>query len=87
LKRAEIVWRALGRAAVLDAARRENPDRRDLGPLVLLTTDLPARSSPGDRALRAAVGPDRPVRAVVALDDLTAAENRLRALAGGAATA
>jgi hypothetical protein len=83
LKRADVMWRVLGQAAVLDAARREDPDRRDVGPLVLLTTDLPARSSPGERALRAAVGPDRPVRAVVVLDDLAAAETRLRALAAG----
>ena len=87
LKRPDVMWRALGHAAVLDTARREDPDRRDLGPLVLLTTDLPSRSSPGERALRAAVGPDRPVRAVVPLDDLTAAEARLRALAAGSPTA
>jgi DNA modification methylase len=87
LKRADVMWRALGQAAVLDAARREDPDRRDLGPLVLLTTDLPARSSPGQRALRAAVGPDAPVHAVVALDDLTVAETRLRTFARGSATA
>jgi len=78
LKRADVMWRALGKAAVLDAARRH--DGRDVGPLVLLTTDLPARSTAGDRALRAAVGPGRPVHAVIALDDLVAAETRLRAL-------
>ena len=87
LRRADVMWRALGQAAVLDAARRQDRDRGDLGRLVLLTTDLPARSSPGARALRAAVGPDRPVRAVVALDDLAVAETRLRALAAGSATA
>jgi site-specific DNA-methyltransferase (adenine-specific) len=46
LRRAETLWRALGRAAVISAAEPEVP-------LVLLTTDLPVPGSPGDRALRA----------------------------------
>jgi hypothetical protein len=81
------MWRALGQAAVVDAARRTDPGRPELGPLVLVTTDLPARSSPGERTLRAAVGPGRPVRAVVSLHDLAAAETELRALALGSASA
>ncbi len=80
LKRADVMWRALGKAGVLDAARRSHPARADLGPLVLLTTDLPARASAGERALRAAVGPGRPVHDVVTLGD-PAREARLRALA------
>jgi DNA modification methylase len=85
LKRADVMWRALGKAGVLDAARRAEPARPDLGPLVLLTTDLPARSSAGDRALRAAVGSGRPVHDVITLRD-SAAEARLRALSGRTAT-
>jgi modification methylase len=49
LRRAETLWRALGRAAVLAAAEPEVP-------LVLLATDLPVPGSPGDRALRAVRG-------------------------------
>ena len=85
LKRADVMWRALGKAGVLEAARRRDPPRDDVGPLVLLTTDVPPRSSPGDRALRAAVGPHGTVRDVVVIDDLEAAEARLRALIEGAA--
>lgn len=47
LLRADVVWRALGRAS---AIRGREPDT----PLVLLTTDLPKRRSEGDTALRAA---------------------------------
>jgi hypothetical protein len=45
LRRAESLWRALGRAAVLHQAE---PDV----PLVLLTTDLPAAGTPSDASLR-----------------------------------
>ncbi len=45
LRRAETLWRALGRAAVL---HRAAPDV----PLVLLTTDTPATGTPGDASLR-----------------------------------
>jgi modification methylase len=84
LKRADVMWRALGKAGVLDAARRSGGD---IGPLVLLTTDLPARSTAGDRALRTTVGPGRPVHSVITLDDLTAAGASLRALVHDSATA
>ena len=63
LRRADTLWRALGQAAVLQVAT-------DL-PVVLLTTDLPARSTPGHQALRQALGADGPVTAAV---DLTAAD-------------
>jgi site-specific DNA-methyltransferase (adenine-specific) len=52
LKRTDTLWKALGRATVLRAARDQKPARRDIGRLVLLTTDLPAPNSAGDRALR-----------------------------------
>jgi site-specific DNA-methyltransferase (adenine-specific) len=74
LRRADALWRALGQAAVLRVAT-------DL-PVVLLTTDLPARSTPGHQALRQALGADGPVRAAI---DLTAADaaDTLAALAAG----
>lgn len=50
LLRTETVWRSLGRASALKAARGDVP-------LVLLTSHLPRRPSEGDTALRAA-GPD-----------------------------
>jgi site-specific DNA-methyltransferase (adenine-specific) len=56
LRRPEVLWRSLGKAAVLLAARRRGHD--GLGPLVLLTTDLPQPSSPAGRALRAACEPE-----------------------------
>ncbi|HEV7863248.1 MAG TPA: site-specific DNA-methyltransferase [Acidimicrobiia bacterium] len=49
LARADVLWRALGRAHVLRAA--------GASPLVLLTSHLPASSTPGESALRA-VGPE-----------------------------
>jgi DNA modification methylase len=56
LKRADILWKALGKAAVL----RESGNR----PLVLLATDLPDRGT-GAEALKLLVGPDKPIRAVI----------------------
>jgi DNA modification methylase len=44
LRRAETLWKVLGKAAVLHAARPENP-------FVVLTTDLPVAGSTGHRAL------------------------------------
>jgi site-specific DNA-methyltransferase (adenine-specific) len=49
LRRTDTLWRALGKAAVLSSELAPRP-------LVLLTTDLPARGSAGDAALRAARG-------------------------------
>ena len=50
LLRSDTVWRSLGRASALRAARGDVP-------LVFLATDLPKRPGEGDTALRAA-GPD-----------------------------
>jgi site-specific DNA-methyltransferase (adenine-specific) len=61
LRRADTLWRALGQAAVLRAAT-------DLS-VVLLTSDLPARSTPGHQALRQALSPAGPVTAAI---DITA---------------
>ncbi len=66
LRRTDTLWKALGRAAVIQSAR---PDTR----LILLTTDKPAPNSSGHRALKALIGRERPVRAVIGMrspDDL-----------------
>lgn len=77
LKRTDTLWKALGKASVLAAG--EAPVR-----LVLLTTDRPAKGSPGAKALSAVVGtgPGKTVREVVELldeDDL----KKLQELAEG----
>ncbi len=78
LRRAEELWSALGRAAVVHAAYPENP-------LVLLTTEAPPPGSAGDRAWRALHAPDGP-GALPAVYDVIELESeqalaRLRALA------
>ncbi len=75
LRRSDELWRVLGKAALLDQAEHHTP-------LVVLTTDLPARSSPGMTSLRAMTGMERPVRAVVQLLD-EADREQLRSLAKG----
>lgn len=62
LRRADTMWRALAKAAIL------HEDRPGL-PLVLLTTDLPAKASAGQTALDVLTGPERPIFAVVELLD------------------
>ncbi len=71
LRRPDVLWRALGKAGVLHQARLAEPDRTDLGPLILLSTDLPAARSAGAKALRCARSPDGagPVHDVVELLD------------------
>ena len=46
LRRPEVLWRALGKASVLHEARTQG-GRDDLGPLIILTTDVPADGSAG----------------------------------------
>ncbi len=60
LKRADTLWKALGKAAVLHEAR---PDL----PLVLVTTDAPAGAGAGFAALKALKGPGKPVFDLVEL--------------------
>jgi DNA modification methylase len=60
LKRAETLWRSLGKAAVLHEVA-------PAAPFVLLTSDLPTPGGPGDAALRAVRGPGRPVADVILL--------------------
>jgi DNA modification methylase len=75
LKRAETLWRAIGRATVLHEVR---PDL----PLVLITTDRPGKGTAGRVALDAVTGEDRPVFDVVGLLE-SADRDRLAELAGG----
>jgi len=58
LKRTDTLWKALGKATVLHQARNHTPKRGDLGPLVLLSTDLPPRNSSGRRALESVTSQD-----------------------------
>ena len=82
LRRPDVLWRALGKASVLHEVRSRAPARDDLGPLVLLSTDLPATKADGGKALRAVQGDDRsgPVYDVLELLDPDSLE-RLRGYA------
>lgn len=53
LRRTDVLWKALGKAAVLHAQYPEHP-------LVLLTTEAPVAGSAGDRAWRALQTPEGP---------------------------
>ncbi|MDQ2825978.1 MAG: site-specific DNA-methyltransferase [Actinomycetota bacterium] len=76
LRRTETLWRALGKAAVVQAGR---PDL----PLVLLTTAAPARGSAGGTALQLVRGSGRPVLDVVVLLDRIDEERLRRHAVGG----
>ncbi|MGP0107888.1 MAG: DNA-methyltransferase [Acidimicrobiales bacterium] len=84
LRRADVLWKALGKASVLHEARNRDPYRDDLGPLVLLSTDLPAARSAGAKALRAVQADDAhtPVHDVLELLD-PGGMDRLRAYGAG----
>jgi DNA modification methylase len=71
LSRADILWRVIGKAAVLAAAGAPAP--------VVLAAGRPAPGTPAADALAAVVGPGRPIRAVLDLLDPGAAE-QLRSL-------
>jgi site-specific DNA-methyltransferase (adenine-specific) len=62
LRRSDLLWKALGKAAVL---REVGPEV----PLLLLTTGVPAPRSPAGAALAAVRGPGRPVHDVVVLTE------------------
>ena len=83
LRRPDVLWRVLGKAAVVHEAR-QGGTVGGLGPLVLLTTDAPQPGSPSGRAMAVAVGVDGhgPVRDVVRLFDPADTE-RLAGLATG----
>jgi DNA modification methylase len=61
LQRADALWKAIGKAAVLHQAQQHGGS----GPLVILTTSLPVAGSPGALALQQVTGPGRPVCAVI----------------------
>ena len=84
LRRPDVLWKALGKASILHQARLDGNGRADLGPLVLLTTDVPGARTAGGKALRAVQGKggSGPVRAVVVLLEPGGAE-QLRSLASG----
>lgn len=81
LRRTDTLWKALGKAATLHFA--EHAAGNPLAPpLVLLTTDRPARNSAGRKALAAMTGAGMPIRDVIEMldpDDL----DRLAELALG----
>jgi len=62
LRRSETLWKSLAKAAIVH-------EGYPTAPLVLLTTGVPSRPSPGHAALSALVGPDRPIRDVILLSD------------------
>ncbi len=64
LQRADTLWKALGKAAVL----REAAETR----LVLLTTDTPAPGSAGAKALKQLTGLEKPIYAVITMTEPTA---------------
>jgi DNA modification methylase len=80
LRRADTLWKSLGKAAVLHESQAAAAGEGM--PLVLLTTDAPAKGTAGHQALRVMRGPGRPVFEVIELlnDDDHA---RLRAYAAG----
>ena len=83
LRRTDTLWKALGKAAALHFAERAAGNLSP-PPLVLLTTDRPARNSAGRRALAATTGTGKPIRDVIEMldpDDLA----RLAALSLGEA--
>jgi DNA modification methylase len=58
LKRTDTLWKALGKAAVLHEIEPKVP-------LVLLTTDPPAKHSAGAQALQVVCGPEKPIIAII----------------------
>jgi DNA modification methylase len=71
LRRPEVLMKTLGKASVLHQARRRDAERLDLGPLVLLSTEVPAERSAAGKALRSVTDPggDGPVHDVLELLD------------------
>jgi hypothetical protein len=69
LRRTDVLWRTLGEAAVLHAARRDVP-------IVVLTTSVPERGHPNETVLRPVLGD-----VIHAIVDLTGdASDQVRAL-------
>lgn len=77
LRRSDVLWKSLGLAGVLHSSGAPR--------LVLLTTDAPAKGSPGFKAMSAMRGPDRAIFDVIELLSETD-QDRLRRIAEGSAT-
>lgn len=75
LKRTDTLWKAIGKAAVIQATGRD-------GRFVLLTTDAPARGSAGAKALAAVQGPKKAVFDVIELLDRSQQERLGKYVAG-----
>jgi site-specific DNA-methyltransferase (adenine-specific) len=73
LRRADVLWKSVGKAAVLASAHP------DVG-VVLLTVDVPPPGGAGEPALWAIVGPEKPIRDVIVLTR-SEGQRRLRDLA------
>ena len=78
-QRTDTLWKAIGRAAVVQAAVESGPR------YVLLTTDAPRKGTAGAKALRNVVGPNGPIHAIIELLD-EADWQRLREFALGVDT-
>jgi DNA modification methylase len=79
LRRPDVLWKALGKASVLHEARRGGK-RKDLAPLIVLSTDVPVAGSAGAKSLQAVHG--GPVHDVLELLDPDAM-NRLASYGKG----
>jgi DNA modification methylase len=78
LRRADTLWRSLGTASVLHSSPAALP-------MVLLSTDLPPRSTAGRQALKSVTGPGRPVADVIELLDPDGRARLVRYAAEGVA--
>ncbi len=76
LKRTDTLWRAVGKAAVVNEIEAGTP-------LVLLTTDAPTRQSAGGQALGMVTGPEKPVTAVLEMLNPTHQARLARYATGG----
>jgi len=77
LRKADVLWKALAKAAIVHESEIDLP-------LVLLTTDSPAKATPGAQALAALRGEGRPIFDVIELLN-KADETRLRSIAAASA--
>ena len=69
LRRTDTLWKALGKATVLQQARREQRGDDTSAELILLTTHKPGERSAGAKALDGVVGPGKPIRDVIGMLD------------------
>ena len=79
LRRTDTLWKALGKAAVLRSAVEDLP-------LILMTTDAPARGSAGHRALATMRGPGQPIHDLIEILNPVDQERLRNYAASGLAT-